>query len=117
MIRFKLSTIALISLIGLVWILCARFFNSGSSEAFYSEQKYHEDVSRIYHDLGTLSQKRGDLKQATRFFKHAVQTDASFLKPYEALEVTYKLRKKNAKALLIHQRAATLQSRLCKQDK
>ena len=111
MIRFKASTIILISVIGLCWILCSRFFNSDSSEALFSEQKYHEVLSRIYYDLGKLSQSRGDLKKSTHFLKNALKADSSFLKPYEMLEEIYSLRNKKDKAELMHQKVIALHSK------
>lgn len=105
--RFKASTVLPIFFIGLAWVICSRFFNSGTSEALYSEQKYHEDVSRIYYDLARFSEQRGDLKKATYFLKHAIDIDASFLKPYEALEKIYNLRNKPLKAQMIHKKAHT----------
>ncbi len=102
MFRVKNSMLFTCCIVGLTWIVCARFFNAGTSDAFYSEQSYQEDLSRVYLDLVRFSQQRGDLKKAGRFFKHAIKLNPYYLETYCALGSLYELQKKDKKSFKLY---------------
>lgn len=108
--RFKVPAVIFVAFIGFAWVICSRLFNTSSSEIFYSEQTYHQDLARIYYDLGILRQQRGDLKKACRAFKNALQADASLLSAYDALGSAYERRKKSNKALHVYFKAMSIDS-------
>ena len=111
--RFKVPAVIFVALIGFGWIVCSRLFNTSPSDTFYSEQKYHEDLARIYYDLGMLRQQRGDLKKACQAFKNALQADASLLNAYDALGTAYERRNKSNKALQTYFKAMSINSNFC----
>jgi hypothetical protein len=47
--------------------------NQSMEENFYSREEYHQDVSKIYFDLGRSAEQRGDVRAAIRAYRISLE--------------------------------------------
>ena len=70
-----------------VWF-CIPFFKQ--TDMGYSTRDFNEDMSKLYYDLGTLSQRRGDFEKAIKSYTLALDHNPESSICWESLELCKK---------------------------
>ena len=89
-LRYHLAFLTLV--FGFCWVVLP-FFRNGNQ--FYPLHDFDEDMNKLYSDLGSLSQKRGDFLKAIRSYETALKHRPDDSECVKKLDVCLKKIKKS----------------------
>jgi hypothetical protein len=81
---------------------------SPSHEDLFSEDSCNQSFGKVYLDLGSLAEKRGDLRNAIKCYQSALEHKEDFLHAYDALGKTLELQGKKSEALSLYFKAMSI---------
>lgn len=85
--RFKPLIIIICCIIFSLWWLGLN--NETATERLYPKEEYAQDISKIYFDLGKISQARGDVIAAIHAYSNALHHKPDFQEAYYLLGTCY----------------------------
>lgn len=100
--QYKVSLFVICCVILVLWILSP---SRKRMEALYTQEEFNQDISKLYFDLGQLSQKRGDYQKAIAPYATALEHNPNDLEIYDHLGYCYQMQNKPELAEQVYKKA------------
>lgn len=106
--RLRIPLLITASVVAYLWVIPSLFFYQPPLETLYSINDFHQDISKMYCDLGKFSQQRKDFNNAIKAYTRAIETNPAFLDCYEYLGTCLELCRKIDQAFQTYIKAISL---------
>jgi tetratricopeptide (TPR) repeat protein len=109
MIAQRLKSILITISVGYfaVWLIIPTLKNN-TTTVLYTIHDFHEDICKIYLDMGLCAQKRNDLTKAIDFYNKIIEHNPFYLPAYDKLGICYELKGNQAQAIKIYFKAMAI---------